>query len=195
VDAPPPGAARSLGRRGPDRLASGGARLERRSGERRQKGEEGTGPNSTDKGKPGTKRHLITDRQGIPLAVVLGPLGPGNRHDSVAFEAVLDAIPAIRTPARHRRHRPTKLHADKAYDIPRCWAACRARRIIARIARKRIDSSETLGRYRWVIERTHAWLNQFRRLIIRYERRLAHYEAFTTLGCALICWNYLTRWF
>lgn len=122
-------------------------------------------------------------------------LGPGNRHDTVAFEAVLDAVPAIRTPARHRRHRPTKLHTDKAYDIPRCWAACRARRIIARISRKRVDSSETLGRYRWVIERTHAWFNQYRRLIIRYERHLAHYEALTTLASALICWNYLTRWF
>jgi len=168
------------------------ARLERDPGERREKGAEGTGPNSCDKGKPGTKRHLITDRHGIPLAVVLGP---GNRHDTVAFEAVLDAVPEIRTPARHRRHRPQKLHADKAYDIPRCWAACRARRIIARIARKRIDSSETLGKYRWVIERTHAWLNQYRRLIIRYERQVAHYAAFTSLACALICWNYLTRWF
>ena len=69
------------------------------------------------------------------------------------------------------------------------------RRIIARISRKRIDSSETLGRYRWVIERTHAWLNQYRRLIIRYERQVAHYAAFTSLACALICWNYLTRWF
>jgi transposase len=122
-------------------------------------------------------------------------LGPGNRHDTIAFEAVLDAVPPIRTPARHRRHRPTKLHTDKAYDIPRCWAACRARRIIARISRKRIDSSETLGRYRWVIERTHAWLNQYRRLIIRYERQVEHYAALTSLACALICWNYLTRWF
>lgn len=122
-------------------------------------------------------------------------LGPGNRHDSMAFELLLDAVPPIRTPARHRRHRPTKLHADKAYDIPRCWAACRARRIVPRISRKRVDSSETLGRYRWVIERTHAWYNQYRRLIIRYERRVEHYAAFTALASALICWNYLTRWF
>ena len=113
----------------------------------------------------------------------------------MAFEPLLDAVPAIRTPARHRRRRPTKLHADKAYDIPRCWAACRVRHIVARISRKRIDSSETLGRYRWVIERTHAWYNQYRRLIIRYERRLAHYAAFTALASALICWNYLTRRF
>lgn len=118
-------------------------------------------------------------------------LGSAQRHDSMAFEALLDAIPPIRTPARHRRHRPAKLHADKAYDIPRCWAACRARRIIGRIARKGIESSQTLGRHRWVIERTLAWLSRYRRLTIRYERRLDIHEAFVTLACALICWNYL----
>jgi IS5 family transposase len=122
-------------------------------------------------------------------------LGPANRHDSVTFEALLDAIPDIRTPARHRRHRPAKVHADKAYDIPRCWAACRVRRIIGRIARKEIEPSTSLGRHRWVIERTHAWLNRFRRLTIRYERRLDIHEALVTLACALICWNYLTRRF
>jgi transposase len=122
-------------------------------------------------------------------------LGPANRHDSVAFEALLDAIPPIRTAQRHRRHRPTKLHADKAYDIPRCWAACRARRILGRIARKRVDSSQTLGRHRWVIERTFAWLNRFRRLTIRYERRAELHEAFVVLGCALVCWHYLGNTF
>jgi hypothetical protein len=68
-------------------------------------------------------------------------LGSAQRHDLVAFEALLDAIPSLRTPARQRRHRPTKLHADKAYDIPRCWIACRARRIVAHITRKGIESS------------------------------------------------------
>jgi transposase len=122
-------------------------------------------------------------------------LGPANRHDSVAFEALLDAIPPIRTPHRHRRHRPTKLHADKAYDIPRCWAACRARHILGRIARKQVDSSQTLGRHRWVIERTFAWLSRFRRLTIRYERRADIHEAFVVLGCALVCWAYLRKTF
>ena len=62
-----------------------------------------------------------------------------------------------------------------------------------RIARKRIDSSERLGRHRWVVERTLAWLSQFRRLTIRYERRLDIHQAFTTLGCALICSQYPRR--
>jgi len=63
------------------------------------------------------KRHLIVDRQGIPLACLLSG---ANRHDSMRFEALVDAIPPIRTPSGHRRKRSTKVHADTAYDIPRC---------------------------------------------------------------------------
>lgn len=118
-------------------------------------------------------------------------LSPANRHDSILLAPLLDAIPPIRRPHGGRRHRPDKLHADKAYDIPRCHAELRARRIRDRIARKQIDSSVTLGRYRWVIERSLAWLNRFRRLTIRYERRADIHEAFVTFGCVLICLNYL----
>ena len=52
-----------------------------------------------------------------------------------------------------------------------------------------------LGRFRWVVERTFAWLNQFRRLRVRYDRRADIHEAFLSLGCALICWHALQkRW-
>jgi hypothetical protein len=44
-----------------------------------------------------------------------------------------------------------------------------------------------------VVERTLAWLSRYRRLTIRYERRLDIHQAFTTLACGLICWNYLQR--
>jgi transposase len=111
------------------------------------------------------------------------------------FEAVLDAIPPIKTPAGRRRKRPDKGHADKAYDIPRCRQALTRRHIKVRIARKGIDSSERLGRHRWVVERTLAWLNRFRRLTIRYERRADIHDAFLTLGCSLICFNALEKGF
>ena len=48
-----------------------------------------------------------------------------------------------------------------------------------------------LGRWRWVVERTFAWLNQFRRLRVRYEKRADIHEAFLSLACALICWRFL----
>lgn len=128
-----------------------------------------TGPNPTDRGKPGTKRHLVTDARGTPLGFCLSG---ANRHDSVMMVATLDAVPPLRSGRRGRpRRRPDKLHADKAYDARPRRHECRARGIVPRIARKGIESSEKLGRHRWVVERTHAWFNRFRRLPIRYERR------------------------
>lgn len=84
---------------------------------------------------------------------------------------LLDLVPSILTPAGRRRHRPDKPHADKA-DAYRKWrVALRRRRIRGRIARTGVESAQRLGRHRWVVERSFAWLGQFRRLTIRYERR------------------------
>jgi transposase len=132
------------------------------------------------------------DRAGIPLASLLSG---ANRHDSIVFEDLLDAVPPITQPTGRRRKRPDKVHADKAYDIPRCRRALTTRHITIRIARKGVDSSERLGRHRWVIERTLAWLNRMRRLTVRYERRADIHQAFLTLGCCLICFNALPERF
>lgn len=61
------------------------------------------------------------------------------------------------------------------------------------LGRRGIDSSERLGRFRWVVERTLSWLNRYRRLKVRYERRADIHQAFLTLACALICWNTLQK--
>ncbi len=132
------------------------------------------------------------DRGGIPLASLLTG---ANRHDSTVFEELLDAVPPIKQPNGRRRKRPGKLHADKAYDIPRCRRALTRRHIKVRIARKGIDSSQRLGRHRWVIERTLSWLARMRRLTVRYERRADIHQAFLTLGCCLICFNALQQGF
>jgi transposase len=146
------------------------------------------GPNPTDRGKAGTKRHVATDGRGIPLAV---RITGANRHESTVFADLIDAIPPIKQPSGRRRKRPDKVHADKAYDGRRCRRALRRRHIKVRIARKGIESKERLGRDRWVVERTLAWLTRYRRLTIRYERRDDIHEAFLSLGCVLICWNFL----
>lgn len=133
----------------------------------------------------------MVDRQGIPLAV---KLTGANTHDSQVFEDLLDSIEPIQRPAGQRgrrRKRPTKLHADKAYDIPRCRRWLRQHGIKCRIARKGVESRSRLGRHRWVVERTLAWLGRYRRLTVRYERREDIHLAFLHLGCALICLNYL----
>lgn len=132
----------------------------------------------------------MVDRKGTPLGV---QLSPANRHDSLMLAPTLDAVPGVRHGRGRPRKRPDKLHADKAYDNHRCRTECRARAIASRIARRRLDSSERLGCHRWVVERTLAWLNRFRRLTIRYARRADIHEAFVLLGCALICLNQIRR--
>ncbi len=117
---------------------------------------------------------------------------PANAHDSTMLEATVDAIRPTKRPSGQRRKRPAKLHADKGYDYKRCRDALRRRHIVPRIARRGIERSDRLGRHRWVVERTLAWLNRFRRLTIRDERRADLHQAFLSLGCALICWNHLS---
>ena len=104
---------------------------------------------------------------------------------------MVDAVPPIRGQRGRPRRRPGKLHADKAYNSADNRAALRRRHIIPRLARKGIEAKERLGRYRWVAERTLAWLHHFRRLAVRYERRADIHEAFLWLGAALICFNYV----
>lgn len=133
----------------------------------------------------------MVDAQGIPLAV---RLSAANLNDCQVFEELLDAIPPLKKRGRGRpRRRPTKAHADKGYDHRKCRDACRRRGIIPRIARRGIESKTKLGRHRWVIERTFAWLNRQRHLLIRFDRSARHYEGFLHLACALICLNYLNR--
>jgi transposase len=108
-----------------------------------------TGANPVDRGKPGSKYHLLIDAGGIPLAVGLS--------------------------------------ADKGYDFPGCRRALRRRGISPRIARRGVESSQRLGRHRWKVERSLAWLLANRRLTIRYERRADILTAFLHLACALIC--------
>ncbi len=118
-----------------------------------------------------------------------------NVHDSRMIEEMVDAVPAIRQCWGPPRRRPAKLHADKAYDHRRCRQALTVRHIQHRIARRGIESSQRLGRHRWVVERSLAWLAQFRRLAIRYERRADIHLALTTLAAALITWRFVAKWF
>ena len=125
----------------------------------------------------------MVDRRGTPLGA---RLSPANRHDSLMPAATLDAVPGVRRGRGRPRQRPDTLHADKAHDHRRVRKECRVRSIAPRIAGQGVETSERLGRHRWLVERTLAWLNRFRRLAVRYERRADIHEAFVTLGCALI---------
>jgi transposase len=134
----------------------------------------------------------VVDRQGIPLAILLTA---ANVNETTMLEATLDAIEPIQRPRGRPRQRPDKLHADKGYESKKNRAALRSRGILCRIARKGVESKQKLGRHRWVVERTHSWLNRYRRLKVRYERRADIHQAFLKIGCALICLKFVQRWF
>jgi IS5 family transposase len=123
-------------------------------------------------------------------------LSAANTHDSVLLEPMVDAVPPVKGPRGRPgrpRQRPVKLHGDKGYDYPRCRRALRRRGITPRIARRGIESSQRLGRHRYVVERSLAWLVGYRRLQVRYERRADILTAFLHLACALMCLKHLNQ--
>jgi transposase len=149
-----------------------------------------TGPSPVDRGKPGSKIHALTDRGGIPLTVLISA---ANTNDHLVLAALLDSVAPVRQPRGRPRKRPSKLHGDKGYDNRASRTTLRRRGITARIARKGIEPSDRLGRHRYVIERALEWITRFRRLVRRYERTAAHFDAFAQLACAVICYRRCIR--
>ena len=146
------------------------------------------GAHPVDRGKPGSKLHLVCDGGGLPLTAVVTA---ANLNDTTVFQAVIDDVPPIRTPAGQRRTRPGKLAADKGYDSRANRAYLRRRGIKPRIARRQIESSTRLGRHRWKVERSLSWLSCFRRLQVRWDRDSGRWFAFVLVACAVVCFNRL----
>jgi transposase len=147
-----------------------------------------TGPSPVDRGRAGSKHHLITDAYGIPLACLLTG---ANRHDVTQLLPLIEAIPAVRGKRGRPRRRPQTIFADRAYDSQPHRRALRALEINPRLARRNTAHGSHLGRERWVVERTVSWLHQYRRLRIRYEHRADIHEAFLTLAWSLISYRQL----
>jgi transposase len=147
-----------------------------------------TGPNPTDRRKAGSKHHVLTDAEGIPLVATLTA---ANRPDITQLLDLVDAMPSIGGRPGRPCRKPDVVQGDRGYDSERHRAQLRQRGIAPLIAYRYRGHGSGLGRTRWVVERTFAWLHRFRRLAVRYERRPSIHEAFLTLGCALICWYYL----
>jgi transposase len=144
-------------------------------------GGEATGSNPTDRAKRGVKRSLLVDGAGIPLAIVVDG---ANRHDSKLLEPTLTNV---RRAGPDPRDVELKLCLDQGYDFP--WVAdlvedygCTAH------IRSRFDEAQVpaFRCRRWVVERTHSWMNRFRRLLVRWEKKKANYLAMLHLTCAFI---------
>jgi len=102
---------------------------------------------------------------------------------------LVDRVPAVRGRVGRPRRRPDALVGDRGYDYRSHRRKLRQRGIRPLVARRDTEHGSGLGRFRWVVERTFAWLHQFRRLLVRYDRRADIHEAFLALGCCLICWR------
>ena len=150
-------------------------------------GGEATGPNPTDRAKSGTKRSLRTDGAGIPLAVVVAP---ANRNDCKLVEPTLEARRVL--PPAVSQH----LCMDKGYDFDGVRTGVEAY-CFPHPIRSRGDEQLEMERnrkrrpHRWVVERAHAWMNQFRRLLVRWERKVANYPAFVQFACAANAFRHL----
>nr|WP_240981943.1 MULTISPECIES: IS5 family transposase [unclassified Streptomyces] len=148
------------------------------------------GPNPVDRGKAGSKLHVLTDAQGLP--VVVG-MSAANVNDVQALRPLILGIPAVRSRRGPRRRRPGKVRAERAYHSAGNLAWLRERHITPRIARPGMESSERLGRHRWKIERAISWLFGHRRLTVRYERKGSHFLAFLGLAAVMTCYKKLAK--
>jgi putative transposase len=147
-------------------------------------GHAATGPNPTDRGKLGTKRSLLTDEAGIPLALVISG---ANRHDVKLLSATLDGL-VVNRPGPSLEQ-PQHLCLDAAYDSTPVYGELLARSYQPHVRARcqELWEKETIAGYRarrWVVERTHSWLNRSRRILVRWEKKAENYLAFLHLACA-----------
>jgi transposase len=117
----------------------------------------------------------------------------GNRKDVTQLEPLLDKIPAVAGRVGRPRRRPDGLLADRGYDHDKCRRLLWQRGIRPVIAKRREPHGTGLGIFRYVVERTIAWLHGFLRLRIRWERRDDIHEAFLGLAVCLITHCHVQR--
>lgn len=148
----------------------------------------GTGPNPTDRGKDGTKRNLLTEGGGLPTGLAVSG---ANAHDMTQVQAVLDSMPLL--PPWPTEEDEQHFCADKGYDYESvrrlAWRHGYVDHIKSRGEEKQALKTPGYRARRWVNERTHSWMNRFRRILIRWEKKLENYLAFLHLVCALIVWR------
>jgi transposase len=151
-------------------------------------GGEDTGPNPTDRGKLGTKHHVLTDAQGIPLVVTVTG---ANAADVTQLLPLVEGLPDLSGAEADQPTQPEALYADRAYDSEPHREELRDRGIDPKIPKRRTEHGSGLGVYRWVVERTNAWLHNFGKLRLRTDPDGAIHKALVALGSALICMKFL----
>jgi len=147
------------------------------------------GPEPDRSGEKGAKRSLLTEGKGIPLGIADEG---ANRVDFKLSRQTLESIPIERP--QPTAEQPQNLCLDKGYDYDEVRQLAREFGFTAQI-RCRGEEANALKQEagfrarRWVVERTHSWLNRFRALLIRWSKKPENHLALLHLACALITWK------
>ena len=148
-----------------------------------------TGPNPTDRAKSGAKRSLLTEAHGIPIGIAIDG---ANRHDMKLVRPTIENIVVERPTPNDAQ--PQGMCLDKGYDYAEVRAILQEFGFTAHI-RSRGEEAKVIVREagqrarRWVVERSHSWMNRFRRILVRWEKKPEHYLAFLHFACALIAFR------
>jgi transposase len=154
-------------------------------------GVEGSGPNPTDRGRPGIKQHVLVDANGVPLA---GDATPANTPDIKELLPLVDSC-GPQDEAGEPRRLPRKLYGDRAYDSAPHRDELRARGIEPKLAKRQTAPGSGLGVYRWVVERTISWLHGFRKLRLVTEKTQEIQFAFLNIALSMISYRFLKQSF
>jgi len=139
-----------------------------------------------DRGKPGTKRSLLTEGAGIPVGLAIAG---ANRNDFKVARETLTCLPVVRPEPSEER--PQGLCLDAGYDYDEVRDLLREFGFTAHIQSRgaeaqAIKKEAGFKARRWVVERTHSWMNRFRRLLVRWEKKAVNYLGLLHLVCAYI---------
>lgn len=135
---------------------------------------------------------MLVDARGIPLAVVVDG---ANVHDMCLFGQTLDALASLPIDRpKPTARKPQGLCLDKAYDYPIIRELCELFGFQAHIRSRgeEVMDKKRQPRHkarRWVVERTHSWLNRFRRILIRWEKDDLYYQGMLHLACGIIVYQ------
>jgi len=151
-----------------------------------------TGHNPTDRSKLGSKRHILTDKNGIPLSTFITS---ANTHDVIVATNTIDNI-VIKRPSPSSKYKNTQnLCLDKAYHSKEVEQEIIKRGYIPHIRHRREKEIKLLQKKhparRWVVERTNSWHNRFRKLFTRYEKKDENYFGLVELANSLIIYRRL----
>lgn len=149
-------------------------------------GQEATGKSPVDRRKLGTKRSIAVEGSGIIIGCVIGA---GNSYDPSLLPETLASIPKSIEQPYYK-----EMNLDAIYDEQNTQTLLFNKYYVPKIAHnprnsKNKGKTNPLGYKRWFVERSHSWLNRFRRLYIRYEKSACNYLALTLFAVGIITFN------